>query len=74
MLNIKIGDHVKLNKNCYKYYHITPYGTVIGISIGAWSDTGGIYKLKMDDGMPFNCSEESIEKVIGGDYEDFRND
>ena len=66
MLNLKIGDRVKLDKNCYKYYHITPYGTIIGISVSGWSDTGGIYKLKMDDGRQFHCSEESIVEVVGG--------
>jgi hypothetical protein len=68
-MKLRIGDRVKLNKDCYKY-NITPYGTIIGISASGWSDIGGIYKLKMDDGTPFNCSEESIAEVIGGDSND----
>ena len=64
MLNLKIGDRVKLDKNCYKY-NITPYGTIIGISTSGWSDVGGIYKLQLDDGERFNCSENAIIKVVG---------
>ena len=60
MLKLKIGDRVNLDKNYYKYYHITPCGTIIRISVSGWSDTGGIYTLKMDDGTLFNCSEDSI--------------
>lgn len=68
-MKLRIGDRVKINQDCYKY-NITPYGTIIGISKSGWSDIGGIYKLKMDDGALFNCSNESIEKVVGGDSND----
>lgn len=64
MLKLKIGDRVKLGKDCYKY-NITPYGTIIGISTSGWSDVGGIYKLILDDDERFNCSEDAIEEVIG---------
>jgi hypothetical protein len=64
MLKLKIGDRVKLGKDCYKY-NITPYGTIIGISTSGWSDVGGIYKLELDDGNRFNCSEDAIVQVVG---------
>ena len=66
MLNLKIGDRVKIDTKCYKPYYVSQYGTIVGISASGWSDTGGIYKLKMDDGKQFHCSEESIVEVIGG--------
>lgn len=62
-MKLHIGDRVRINKDCYKY-NITPYGTIIGISKSGWSDIGGIYKLLLDDGDRFNCSEEAIEEVI----------
>ena len=62
-MKLRIGDRVKINKDCYKY-NITPYGTIIGISKSGWSDVGGIYKLLLDNGDRFNCSEEAIIKVV----------
>lgn len=64
-MKLRIGDRVKINKDYYKY-NITPYGTILGISVSGWSDIGGILKLQMDDGSRFNCSEDAIEEVLDG--------
>ena len=63
-MKLRIGDRVKINKDCCKY-NITPYGTIIGISASGWSDIGGIYKLLLDNEDRFNCSEDAIEGVVG---------
>ena len=59
MLELHVGDRVEINTDCCKY-NITPCGTIIVFSTSGWSDVGGIYKLKLDDGTLFNCSEDAI--------------
>lgn len=63
MLELKIGDRVQIDPGCCKY-PITPYGIIIGASTSGWDDTGGIYKLLLDDGERFNCSIDAIKEVV----------
>ena len=63
----KLGDRVLINKDCFKRdneWTDHPCGTIIKISTSAWDDTGGIYKLRLDNDELFNCSIDAIIKVV----------
>lgn len=57
-LNFRIGDRVMV----YPYWDsdVSFTGMVVGNSTSAWDENGGIYRIYLDTGRMFYCSEDAM--------------